>query len=259
MDIRGKVIDALSKIGLFKRRMIHVARKFGAISKWADFSNISLDQLKKSFEGTAIFEESIKETLEKDMNLKQSIIILEGVSDGIIDVVILENKGEATPIAQLGIEKIGRRTNLIPPEKIGHITIEVAKARLLNEVRTFVCTKCWKFIQMMKITDLPEEPHCPNCGAGEIGVLDEEEGIASKICEKHGESLTGKEKKLQDQAIETSKLVSKYGKPAVLILVGKRLMVSHVENILSGGEVLGERLFKLIVEEEKRALLERFW
>jgi ATP-dependent Lhr-like helicase len=39
--IRDALKRATVKTGLFKRRMIHVARRFGALQKWADFSNVS--------------------------------------------------------------------------------------------------------------------------------------------------------------------------------------------------------------------------
>ncbi len=37
------------KTGLFKRRVIQVARRFGALKKWADFSNVSIQKLDFKF------------------------------------------------------------------------------------------------------------------------------------------------------------------------------------------------------------------
>ncbi|MEM3045994.1 MAG: DEAD/DEAH box helicase, partial [Candidatus Bathyarchaeia archaeon] len=71
-DVEKLAIEAAEKTGLFKRRMVHVARRFGALSKKADFSKVSLDRLEKSFEGTVIHEEAVKETLEKDMDVKNT-------------------------------------------------------------------------------------------------------------------------------------------------------------------------------------------
>ncbi|RLI29709.1 ATP-dependent helicase, partial [Candidatus Bathyarchaeota archaeon] len=48
------------RTGIFKRRTLHVAKRFGAIKKWADLSSISLKSLLRSFEGTAIYEEALK-------------------------------------------------------------------------------------------------------------------------------------------------------------------------------------------------------
>jgi ATP-dependent Lhr-like helicase len=65
------------KTGLFKRRMIHVARRFGALQKWADFSNVSLQKLIKSFEDTPIHEEALKEVFMKDLDLEKLVFVLK--------------------------------------------------------------------------------------------------------------------------------------------------------------------------------------
>src|SRR5437879_10889736 len=68
-DVMDLAVAASKRTGLFKRRLVHVARRFGAISKWTDFSSITLRQLAKSFEGTVIMDEAIRETQEKDMDV----------------------------------------------------------------------------------------------------------------------------------------------------------------------------------------------
>ena len=60
-DIREIMIRSTGKTGLFKRRMFHVARRFGAIQKWVDFSKVSLRKMMESFEDTAIYDEALKE------------------------------------------------------------------------------------------------------------------------------------------------------------------------------------------------------
>lgn len=259
MNIDDVTVEAVIKTGLFKRRIIHVARKFGAVSKWADFSNISLRQLIKSFQGTAIFDEAIKETLNKDLDIKGTISVLNDMREANIEVVLLEAEGGATPIAQLGLEKIGMRYNIIPPEKMKLITLESAKARLLSESKTLVCTNCWNFIQMTSVKDLPEKLSCPRCGSGKVGVLDESEDDVRRICEKRGKTLSGREKKIEDHALETAELVDHYGSLAALVLAGKNIGLADVEDILSKNERVDDRLFELILDAERKALTKRFW
>ena len=59
-----------------------------------------------------------------------------------IEVRKVETVGDASPVARVGLEKVSMKTDLIPPERMKLILVESARARLLNEVRTFVCTKC---------------------------------------------------------------------------------------------------------------------
>ena len=259
MDIQGLAVEAMVKTGLFKRRMVHVARKFGAISKWADFSSLSLRQLMKSFEGTVIYDEAIKETLATDMDIAHTTQILNEIRAGKIEVIHVKTEGEVTPIARVGIERISRKTDLIPPEKMRHILIESAKARLLNDVRTFVCTNCWKYVEMVRIRDLSEKIACPKCDSKAIGILTESEDEVKKICEKDGRSLSERDREVQDKALETARLIADYGRVAAVVLVGKRVRPPDAEEVLLEERKLNDHLFELIVEAEKKALRRRFW
>jgi len=259
MDLRGLAAKAVVKTGLFKRRMVHVARKFGAISKWADFSRLSLRQLMKSFEGTVIYDEAVKETLAADMDIAHTTQVLNDIHADKIEVIHVKTDDEATPIARVGIERISRKTDLIPPEKMRHILIESAKARLLNDVRTFVCTNCWKYVEMIRIRDLPEKVACQKCDSKAIGILTESEEEVKKLCEKEGRRLSEHDQEVKDKAVETARLISDYGRVAAVVLVGKRVRPPDAEEVLLEEQRLNDRLFELIGEAEKKALRRRFW
>lgn len=259
MDINALAVEAMNKTGLFKRRMVHVARKFGAISKWTDFSSLSIKQLMKSFEGTAIYDEASRETLVEDMDIDHTMQILNEICAGKIEFSHVKPIGETTPIARVGIERISRKKDLIPPEKMQHILIESAKARLLNDVRTFVCTSCWEHIEMTRIKDLPEKLTCPKCNSKAIGSLTESEEEVKKILEKGGRSLSEHDQEILDKAVATARLISEYGKVAAIVLVGKRVSPPDAEEVLLEEHKLNDHLFELIGEAEKKALRRRFW
>jgi len=257
--IQDKLMRAAVKTGIFKRRMIHVARRFGALKKWADFSRVSLRSLIKSFEGTVIYDEALKEIFTKDLDLQHTIQVFDGVRKGEFEVQKLETEGVVTPIARVGLERASMKTDLIPPERMRLILIESAKARLLNEVRTFVCTSCWDYLQMIRIKDLPNKPECPKCGSTALGVLRREEDEVGSLVEKKGERLTKIEQKWHGWAVETAQLMTKHGKPAAVALSGRRLKPSDVDEILRKERDLTKRFFELVIESEKKALKRRFW
>ncbi|MEM3815477.1 MAG: DEAD/DEAH box helicase [Candidatus Bathyarchaeia archaeon] len=257
-QIREMLTRAVTKTGIFKRRLIHVARRFGAIQKWVDFESVSLRNLVKSFEDTVIYEEALKEVFTKDLDLRNLLYVLDLMRRGEIKVVMVESGDEATPIARVGIERVSMKTDLIPPEKMRRILIESAKARILNEARTFICTECWDYVEMMTIKDLPDKPSCPKCGSSRIGVLEVEEEEAYPLVEKKGEKLAKSEEYLREEALETAKLTSKYGKAAVIALSGRRLGLNDAKKILSKENTINDRLFELIIEAEREALKKRF-
>jgi ATP-dependent Lhr-like helicase len=258
MDLDDFAKIAFKATGLFKRRIIQVARKFGAVSKHADFGNISLQQLTKSFQGTAIFDEAIKTTLDKDANLDDLVRILEQVQAGEIEVVTIQLE-EPSPIANISLNELGRRTSLISPERLHHLTLESAKVRLLNEVRTFICTDCWDFIDMLPIKKLGETFFCPKCGSARIGVLDMSTQELQPLRNKRGKGLTGKEKEITAYVKQTADLMEKHGVHSAVVLAGKNIHFSDAETILSQSEGITDKLFNLIVDVEKKALARKFW
>jgi len=257
--IQKMLTEATVKTGIFKRRMIHVAKRFGALKKWVDFSNVSIKSLIKSFEGTVIYDEALKEVFTKDLDLKNMLRVFDSIRHDQIEVVKLETKQIATPIARVGIERVSMKTDLIPPERMKRVLIESARVRLLDETRTFICTRCWDYLQMVRIKDLPDKPVCPRCGSPELGLLRFEEGEVASLIEKKGEKLTKDEREKMEQAVKTAMLISEYGKAAAVALSGRRVDLDGAKGILSEESALTDRFFELVIEVEREALRRRFW
>ena len=100
----------------------------------------------KSFEGTVIMEEAFKETMEKDLDVPNTLRVLQKFGNE-IELLVASRTQEASPIARIGIERISRRTDLIPPEKMKRILVESARVRILNESRTLACPTCLELRQ----------------------------------------------------------------------------------------------------------------
>jgi ATP-dependent Lhr-like helicase len=258
MTVRDTLTRATVKTGLFKRRMIHVARRFGALKKWADFSNVSLQRLIKSFEDTPIHDEALKEVFTKDLDTEKLIHVLKMIREGEIQLQKVETAEHATPVARVGIERVSMKTDLIPPERMRAVLIESAKARLLNETSSLVCTNCWNYLEMIRVKDLPDKPKCPTCGSQALGLLKVEEERLLPIIEKKGEKLTKNEEKLQTQALQTAKLIAKYGKAAVLALSARRVHTSDVKEVLEEESEPTDKFYELVLEAERKAISKRF-
>ena len=139
-----------------------------------------------------------------------------------------------------------------------YIVIESARARLLNEIKTFVCTSCWRFIQTAPIKDIPDPFTCPKCSSNRIGVLNEAAEEVERISNKIGKKMAVKEKQTVQKSLQTGKLMSEHGKLAALALAGKNLTISDTKAILSKAQSFGDPFIELIVERERKALAKRF-
>ncbi len=256
-SLNSLIVDSMVKTGLFKRRFLHVAKKFGAVEKDADLSSASLDGLIDSLRETAIFKESVKTVLREDLDVEGLTLLAGRISSGEVEVKLLGDLEEPTPTARIGLEEIGRKSDIIPPERMQQILIRSTRARLLNEVRTAVCTGCWDYVEARKVVDT-QGMSCPVCGSGGIGfTVDVEEEVR-----RLGESMRRGEKgrapkkyaRMLQKITGAAELYRTYGFPAVLILAGRGLWVSDAAVILKSERVVDERLVESILEAEKKAL-----
>jgi ATP-dependent Lhr-like helicase len=257
-SVKDTLTRSTVKTGLFKRRVIHVARRFGALKKWADFSNVSLQKIVTSFQDTPIYEEGLKEVFTKDLDADGLVDVLRKVREGEIQLQVLDTSGNATPVARVGIERVSMKTDLIPPERMRAVLVESAKARLLNETGNFICTNCWDYMEMIRIKDLPDKPRCPRCGSLAIGLLKVDEDKALPLIEKKGQKLAIAEEKLQTQALQTTQLIAKYGKAAAVALSARKVRSSDVAGVLEKEPKLSDRFYELVLEAERKTLSNRF-
>jgi ATP-dependent Lhr-like helicase len=256
--VKETLTKSTIKTGLFKRRVIHVARRFGALKKWADFSNVSLQKLIQSFEGTPIYEEGLKEVFTKDLDADGLARVLKQMGGGEIQLLPVDNQGNPTPVARTGIERVSMKTDLIPPERMRAVLIESAKARLLNETGNFICTNCWNYAEMIRVADLPDRPQCPRCGSSALGLLKVEEEKADPLIEKQGQKLTKDEEKLRTIAEDTAKLIEQFGKPAAVALSARKVKAAEVRDVLEKEPKLTDRFYELVMDVERKTLSKRF-
>jgi len=255
MDLENAVREASKKSGMFKRRLVHVAKRFGAITRYAEFQSIKLRQVMKSLEGTVIMDEAFKETLERDLDLMNTKLILNQLGRE-IEVSCAPSAKNPTPIARVGIERISRKTDLIPPEKMKRILIDSTKVRILNESRLLACPSCLNYARIVRIKDMPENFGCPICKKT-LGVSAEMPDSIAKIRKKH--SLSESDKRTIDALKASSLLIEKNGKIVAYILAGRRMSVTDARAVLRRTRRVSDRLFEQIMEQEKKALRRRFW
>jgi ATP-dependent Lhr-like helicase len=249
--------DAVTKTGLFKKRLINVARKAGALSKFANFSNITLGRLMKSFEGTIIFEEAMKDTLRQDLDVDATSDLLRRMADGEIEVVVLETGGEVSPLGKLGVDSISMKTDIVPPEKMTRIILESAKARIYNETRILACLGKRDWLEERQAKEYPEKIVCPICGSTEVGVFDRSYEETAELQQTTKRS-SREPPHWWTRGVDASKLVSMYGRRAAIVASAKYVDLTEAWDILAQTEGETDEFFERIVEAEREALRKRF-
>ncbi len=219
-ELEQLLAETIFKSGTFKRRFIHVARRFNAIPKDADLSSASLASIIEAFKGTPVLEEAVKEYLEKDMDFQTALKILRMIRDARIEILIVKRQ-EPSPLAREILDRLSGKVELTGPEGHKMIMHLSFRSRVLNELVTLVCLDClWSKTTVVR--EIPDEVRCERCGSKHVGVLKLPEEKAQKMLEKLRQGTRLEEvRKLQTMLETTSLLVSKYGKLAVIAMCTK--------------------------------------
>ena len=254
-DIKKQALRALLRSRLFKRRFIHVARRFGAISRDASLTDLDLESLIRGFEGSAVFEEAIRESRDKDIDIELTAEALKRVETGELKIALLRSE-ECSPIASIPAMISGYE--LIPPQRMHRVILKYVLARLLDEELTFVCTNCLRFVAVKRIKDIGEEfrlgfgLRCPECGSTRIGALKVGEEEVRREIRKNKKSMVA-------EANQSADLIARYGKAALLALAGRGLGIGDAREILKQESKVNEHLVELIASYEKEILKRKFY
>ncbi|MCC6032379.1 MAG: ATP-dependent helicase, partial [Pyrobaculum sp.] len=244
-EIAELIKSALVKSGSFKRRILHVAKRMGAVDKEADVYSVSMSKLVEAFSGTPVFDEALKETLERELDLNHTVDVIQRIKNGEIAVTYAEGP---TYLGEVLYEKLSHRLEIIPPERLRKLVLDSTKARLLNYTMLAACLDCgwYGLIRVGEVTEL----RCPRCGGVRIGV----------VRTVRSDNLDREVKRGQEEVRQTAEVLRRYGW-AGLYALASRLPIEAVEEVLrevDGADLnaLTERLQQAEREYLKQRLLE---
>ena len=241
-ELAELVKSALVKSGSFKRRMLHVAKRMGAVDKEADVYSVSMTKLVEAFSGTPVFDETIKEALERDLDLEHTTEVLQRIWKGEVRLAYADRP---TYLGEVLYEKLSHRLEIIPPERLRRLVLDSAKARFLNHAMLAVCLDCgwYTLVRVGEVSEL----RCAKCGGGNVGVV---RVVRSDNFER--EARRG-----VDEVKKTAELIKKYGW-AALYALASRLPTDAVEELLlslDGADL--NQLTEKILEAEREHLKQR--
>lgn len=244
-EIAELIKSALVKSGSFKRRILHVAKRMGAVDKEADVYSVSMSKLVEAFSGTPVFDEALKETLERELDLNHTVDVIQRIKNGEIAVTYAEG---LTYLGEVLYEKLSHRLEIIPPERLRKLVLDSTKARLLNYTMLAACLDCgwYGLIRAGEVTEL----RCPRCGGMNIGV----------VRTVRSDNLDREVKRGQEEIRRTAEIIRRYGWVGLYVLAS-RLPIEAVEEVLrevDGADLnaLTERIQQAEREYLKQRLLE---
>ena len=231
-------------------QFIHVAKKFGAVRKDADYKMLNVSRLIDVFEHTPIFEEAIAKTLWENMDVETAANVLQRIQEGAIEV-------ETGPISPIGNEAIGKRQALMQPRRADKTILSALKTRLMSEDIILVCMNC-RTQKRGSVESLPERIKCTKCGGVVIAAIRPYSKKDLSILRKG--AATEDETKALKKIYKNANLVMAHGRKAVMALVGRGVGPDTAGRILARYHIEEYEFLKDILEAEVNyARTKRFW
>ncbi len=254
------VANALERTGLFKRRLLHVAKRFGVIEKDADLGDVNMSQLMEGMRGSVIWKEAMAEVLYKDLDVAGTASAINGIKEGKYEVKVQGGSLPLSPVSRIGVKELGWKTDLVPADRLRRLLLESGKARLLNEARVAVCANCFKYVETVRAKKFIGPVKCPECGSSNIGILpDDPLEVAQMAAEKSEmDRVSERFKGMFKSAVESGELVCRYGLPAVIAQVSKGLSKPMMITLATSEVKDFDYFIDRILAEERAALKSRF-
>ncbi len=162
-DLKSVLDQAIERTDLFAWRSWHVAKRFGAVQKSADYKSSRGKLLADVYKGSPIGQETRREIYLEKLDLNNALAVLTEIHNHAITIEVVEQKGEiCSPLAIPMIDKILPHEMLRPALPTSSL-VEIIKQRLESHMVRLVCifNADWDAIRIVKT--LPETIKCPHC------------------------------------------------------------------------------------------------
>jgi ATP-dependent Lhr-like helicase len=243
----------LKNTTLLRWKMVHVARKFGAISRDVDYQRVSMAKLLAVFEGTPMYREALREIYHDRLDIDRAKWVLERIKGGSIDVVC----SSPSPIGTSGR---GGGRDITSPEHADAAVIDLLKNRIMNDRVLLFCVNCKKWKSMRQVERVAERPECPICGSRMIAALKPWEEEEIKILKKPEKKKTVEDRRRTKRVFRNANLVLSYGKTAAIALASRGLGPETAARVVGKGQSDELEFYRDILKAEREyARTKRFW
>ncbi len=222
-QLEDVVARALEGSDTFAWRHWHVAKRFGAVERTAEYKASRARLLVKAFKGTPLEEETRREVFLEKLDLEHAREFIKRVTDGVVSLEIVEER-EATcsPLALPIVDKIIPHGLLRPAVPSKSLT-QIIKERLLASRVRLVCMYKGDWDGIRVVGELPETIRCPNCKSTLIAATYMGDDTLAKLVKRRtrGRKLSEEEEQAYKRAWLSASLMQTNGKKAAIVMSGR--------------------------------------
>ena len=220
----------------FAYKMKFVAERFGALPRGKTMSYERQAKLKAAFEGTPIYDETLREALLEKADVSMVKRIMRDVKNGKVKVSSLYRAEKPTSLAYHILAQFADVSELMAPERVLLSNIDRMKMAIEARTATLLCMTCGEWTSQVRVKDLPSEPKCGNCGSRLLALLYPSQHVLhlkdTLKRRREGKELSEEELKELSQARRKADLILSYGKQAVRALEVKGVGAETASRIL---------------------------
>ena len=260
-ELEQILASVLEDTSLLAWRLWNVAKRFGLVSRDAEYNSGRGRLLATVLQGTPVYEEAVREIYVEKMDVENAKKILGIIQSEEIEVVALPRTHEYSPFALPILDRIAPHDMLRPVVPTKAI-MDVVKERLNSGEARLVCVFKADYDGVRNLRSLPEKIRCPNCGYTLVAATYPSDRALINVARKKvaGKKLTAEEEKRWQSAWKSASLVQTYGKKAILVLNGRGVGPTTAARILHSYHRSEEELYLDIIRAERNYLRTRmFW
>ncbi|MGB4086495.1 MAG: DEAD/DEAH box helicase [Methanothrix sp.] len=242
----------LKNTTLLRWKMVHVARKFGALSRDVDYQRVSMARLLTVFEGTPMYREALREIYHDRLDIERTRMVLKRIREGTIAIT-------TSSLSPIGTSGRGGGRDVTSPENADAAVIKLLKNRIMSDRVLLFCVNCKKWKSMRQVERVPDRPECPLCGSRMVAALKPWEEEEIKVVRKL-EKKTSEEKRRTKRVFRNANLVLSYGKTAAIALASRGLGPETAARVVGKLQKDEIEFYRDILRAEKEyARTKRFW
>ncbi len=254
--VRAIIERTLKNSLLFKWELLNVAKRFGALRKDFDRTQISVDKLVKLFSGTPIYEETVNDIFADKLDVERAEEVVRKIKSG--DIKVCFSSHGLSPIGASGY--LSWR-DVLATERDEELIIDALRNRIMNDRVILFCVSCkrWESLRRVKtIIELGAESLvCPFCNSRLIAALKPWEKEEIKIVKRISSDAEKGNKERVKRVYRNANLVLSHGALAVIALAARGIGPEVASRILRKHE---HEFYRCILEEERRyTRTKRFW
>ncbi len=258
-DAANLIKDNIRRTSLYEYRFLNVAKRFGVVSKYADFTKMHLRTLIDLYKDSVVEQETYNEIFRDKIDIDGVIDVLSKIKNGAIKIHV--NAGDPSPLSYEGIES-SYGGSLVKPEEAKKMLRELVITRL-NETRMFLqCLNCANKLGEFDAQNT-DDLKCSKCGAKYIAFYkakyrQDYEPLVKKWLKN--KKLTSEESKTIDGLKQSGALYLAYGGKACFVGASYGVGPTMTSRILSTYSKTQEQLIDKIIEAEKNYIETReYW